>query len=308
MIIIVKSFLIMKIKRKFYRNLESVLRKFIIFQEKNKKNTYLQKAVQSAIYNTSPKGDVIFLNKNKQKYLVHTSDTISKKLFIDYNFDFKIIKKALKFLDKNNKRKTLLNVGANIGSICIKSVKEKLFNSAIVFEPAKSHFRLLVANIFINKLENKIKAHQLALSDKKKILKLSLNQKGNLGDNRILKKTSNKKNLKIEKVKSDKLDNFTSKLNKKNSLIFMDVQGHEPYVLKGGKKTIKKKIPIVLEFSPLLLDKNWIKNFELLFRNYKYFYDLHKNKSKKILNKQNLTDLFNNLKHEKNNYTDLLIV
>ena len=62
MIIIVKSFLIMKIKRKFYRNLESVLRKFIIFQEKNKKNTHLQRAVQSAIYNTSPKGDVIFLN------------------------------------------------------------------------------------------------------------------------------------------------------------------------------------------------------------------------------------------------------
>ena len=73
-----------------------------------------------------------------------------KKLFIDYNFDFKIIKKALKFLDKNHERKTLLNVGANIGSICIKSVKEKLFNSAIVFEPAKKHFRLLVANIYLN--------------------------------------------------------------------------------------------------------------------------------------------------------------
>ena len=295
-------------KKRFYRNLESLIRKFYTFQEKNKKNTYLQKAIQSAIYNTSPKGDIIFLNKKKQKYLVHTFDIISKKLFIDYNFDFEIIKKAVKFLDKNHKRETLLNIGANIGSICIKSVKEKLFNSAVVFEPAKGHFRLLMANIYINKLEDKIKAYQLALSDKKKTLKLSLNQTGNLGDNRIIKNINNKQNLKIEKVKSDKLDNFTSKLNKKNALIFMDVQGHEPYILKGGKKTIKKKIPIVLEFSPLLLDKSWLEGFSILFKNYKYFYNLHSNNKRKNFNKDNLIALFNKLKSKEKNYTDLMIV
>ena len=164
-----------------------------------------------------------------------------------------------------------------------------------------------MANIYLNKLENKIKAYNLALSDKKTILNLSLNTRGNLGDNRIVKKQNKHKSLKIEKVVSDQLDNYTSKLNKKNTLIFMDTQGYEPYIIKGGKRTMKKKIPIVIEFSPLLLDKNWIKNFSELFKNYRYFYNLHGQNNRNVLSKNNLMKLFNQLKTKEKNYTDLMI-
>ena len=303
----------MYFEKKFYYSIERLTKKFIKLYKKNSKNKDLVDSVQKAIYETSDKEKILFLNKNKQKYLVHTNDIVSKEIFINYKFDFKILKKAANLLGKNHKRETLLNIGGMIGSICIKSVKENFFKSAIVFEPAKKNFRLLMANIFINELEDKIKAYHLALSDKKALLKLVFN-KGNLGDNRILKKNNNQINLKFEKVKSDKLDNFTSKLNKNNTLIFMDVQGHESYVLKGGEKTIKKQIPIVLEFAPYLLEKNWIKNFNLLFNNYKYFYNLHNNKRKK-LNKENLNALAEEIKSKKiiNTdlyiyYTDLLIV
>ena len=293
-------------KKKFYRNIESVLKKFLIFF-KNSKNLDLQKAVQSAIYNTSENEKILFVNKGNTRFLLHSKDIVSKKIFIDYEFDYKIIKKALSLLGKKHKRKTLINIGANIGSICIKSVKEKYFNSAIVFEPEEMNFKLLMSNVLINNLENKIIAHKLALSNTKKVLKLSLNKKSNLGDNRIINKLNNQKKLKIQKVKSDKLDNFISSQNKQNTLIFMDVQGHEPYVFIGAKKTLKKKIPIVFEFSPLLLDKNWNRNFYLLYKNYKYFYDLHNGNKKRLLNKDNIISLFNKLKLEKN-YTDLMIV
>ena len=293
-------------KKKFYRNIESVLKKFFIFF-KNSKNLNLHKAVQSAIYNTSENEKILFVNKNNTRFLLHSKDIVSKKIFIDYEFDYKIIKKALSLLGKKHKRKTLINIGANIGSICIKSVKEKYFNSAIVFEPEEMNFKLLMSNVLINNLENKIIAHKLALSNTKTTLKLSLNKKSNLGDNRIINKLNNQKKLKIQKVKSDKLDNFISNHNKKNTLIFMDVQGHEPYVFMGAKKSLKKKIPIVFEFSPLLLDKNWDRNFYLLYKNYKYFYDLHDGNKKKLLNRGNILSLFNKLKLEKN-YTDLLII
>ena len=293
-------------KKKFYRNIESVLKKFLIFF-KNSKNSNLQKAVQSAIYNTSKNEKILFVNKSNTRFLLHSQDIVSKKIFIDYEFDYKIIKKALSLLGKKHKRETLINIGANIGSICIKSVKEKYFNSAIVFEPEEMNFKLLMSNVLINNLENKITVHKLALSNTKTILKLSLNKQSNLGDNRIINKLNNQKKLKIQKVKSDKLDNFISSQNKKNTLIFMDVQGHEPYVFVGAKKTLKKKIPIVFEFSPLLLDKNWNRNFYLLYKNYKYFYDLHDGNKKRLLNKENIISLFNKLKVEKN-YTDLMIV
>ena len=119
---------------------------------------------------------------------------------------------------------------------------------------------------------------------------------------------SKKKRKNAEVVKSDILDNYTYNLNKNNTLIFMDVEGHESNVFLGAKKTIKKKIPIVFEFYPALLDKNWIKNFNLVFKNYKFFYDLRNNNKKQKFNQKNLTALISKVNSIEGKHTDLMIV
>jgi len=296
----------MKIKKKYYRIIESLIKQIYKFKNSSQ-NIYIDKAFKSAIYNTSKDQKFLLINDKKNKFIVHSNDLISKSLFIDDGFDFKVLKKALKILGKKNKKQTLINVGANIGSSCIKPIKLNYFKNLIAFEPVKKHFRLLVANIYLNNLENKVEAYNLALSNKKTKLKMSLNTKANLGDNRILLKNKNYRKSKIEIVKSDILDNFTKKLNKKNALIFMDVQGHEPYVLQGAKKTAKKGIPIILEFSPHLYDNKWLKNFSPLYKNYKFFYDLNNIKKTKFT-PANIVNLFNKLKRKKDTYTDLLIL
>lgn len=293
----------MYLKKRYYRIIESAVKKFLKYKNSSN-NIALEKTIQSAIYNSSINEKVLFLNKGNNKYLVHNNDHISKLLFINGEFDFKILKKSLKYLGKKKKRKTLINIGAHIGSSCIEAIKKNYFENAIAFEPAVRNYRLLQANILINSLEDRIKAYKMAISDKKKILKLSINKKSNSGDNRILKNTY-KKNYEV--IKSETLDSFTSHLSRVNSLIFMDVQGHEPYVFKGAKKTIKKKIPIVFEFSPYLFDKNWLKYFNNLFRNYTYFYDLH-NDTRKKFTPENLMNLYKKLDAKKENYTDLLIL
>ena len=73
-------------------------------------------------------------------------------------------------------------------------------------------------------------------------------EKNNSGDYRLTKKRTG------EQVRLDLLDNFTKKMNKKNSLIFVDAQGHEPEIFIGGKKTLKKKIPIVFELMPSIMN------------------------------------------------------
>jgi len=293
----------MYLKKRYYRIVESAIKKVLNFKN-NSNNISLEKTIQSAIYYSSIKEKVLFLNKNNNKYLLHNNDHISKLLFINGEFDFKILKKALKYLGKKQKRKTLINIGAHIGSSCIEAIKKNYFEDAIAFEPAIRNYRLLQVNILLNSLENRIKACHLAISDKKKILNLSINEKANSGDNRILKYVSKKS---YEKVKSETLDRFTSHLNRKNALIFMDVQGHEPYVFKGAKNTIKKKIPIVFEFSPYLFDKNWLKYFKDLFKNYTYFYDLHDDTKVKFTS-ENIIKLYKKLDIKKENYTDLLIL
>ena len=152
---------------------------------------------------------------------------------------------------------------------------------------------------FLNEVDDKIQAYNLAISNKKANLHLGTT-KGNTGGNRILR--NKQKNTEI--VKSDILDNYTYNLNKNNSLIFIDAEGHEPNIFLGAKKTIKKKIPIVFEFYPTLLDKSWIKNYDLVFKNYRFFYNLHGKNRKEKFNKENLIALFNkvNLIEKKNHY------
>ena len=232
-----------------------------------------------------------------------SSDWISKKLFIDKSFDYRILTKAIKLLGKKNSKLTLINIGAHIGSTAIPAIKKNNFKNLIAFEPTKRNFRLLKANIFLNEIDDRVQAYNLAISNKKANLHLGTT-KGNTGGNRILR--NKQKNTEI--VKSDILDNYTYNLNKNNSLIFIDAEGHEPNIFLGAKKTIKKKIPIVFEFYPTLLDKSWIKNYDLVFKNYRFFYNLHGKNRKEKFNKENLIALFNKVNSMEKKYTDLMIV
>ena len=230
-------------------------------------------------------------------------DWISLKLFIDKSFDYSILTKAIKLLGKKHSKSTLINIGAHIGSTCIPAIKKNKFTNSIVFEPTKKTFNLLQSNIFLNEVDDKIQAYNLAISNKKSNLYLAI-KKVNVGGNLIYKK----KRKNAEVVKSDILDNYTYNLNKNNTLIFMDVEGHESNVFLGAKKTIKKKIPNVFEFYPALLDKNWIKNFNLVFKNYKFFYDLRNNNKKQKFNQKNLTALISKVNSIEGKHTDLMIV
>ena len=290
------------LKKRYYRIIESLIKKILIYKN-NSKNSALQKTIRSAIYYTTEKNEILFSNNKDIKYLLGSSDWISKKLFIDKSFDYRILTKAIKLLGKKNSKLTLINIGAHIGSTAIPAIKKNNFKNLIAFEPTKRNFRLLKANIFLNEIDDRVQAYNLAISNKKANLHLGTT-KGNTGGNRILR--NKQKNTEI--VKSDILDNYTYNLNKNNSLIFMDVEGHEPNIFLGAKKTIKKKIPIVFEFYPSLLDKSWIKNYDLVFKNYRFFYNLHGKNRKEKFNKENLIALFNKVNSMKKKYTDLMIV
>ena len=289
----------MYFKKRYYRIIESIIKKIIRFKN-NSRNIDLKRSIRSAIYYTTPKNKILFSNNNNIKYLSTSCDWISKKLFIDGDFDFKVLIKAKKLLGMKNSKSTLINVGAHIGSTCIPGIKKNFFKNCLCFEPSKRNFRLLKANIFLNEVDNKVQVYNLALSNKKDILYLGMFD-NNTGDYRILKN----KQKNAETVKSDILDNYTYNLNKNNSLVFMDVQGHEPEVFMGAKKTIRKKIPFIFEFTPSLMNKDWLKKISILFKYYNFFYDLKANKKKRF-NAIEIKKLYNYYFINKN-YTDILI-
>jgi FkbM family methyltransferase len=289
------------LKKRYYRIIESLVKKILIYKN-NSTNNYLQKTIRSGIYYTTKKNKILFSNNKNIKYLLNSSDWISLKLYVDKSFDYPILRKAVKLLGKKHSRHTLINIGAHIGSTCIPAIKESKFKNSIAFEPSKKTFNLLQANIYLNEVDDRVQTYNLAISNKKTNLYLAIKE-GNYGGNYI----SKNKQKKTEIVKSDILDNYTYNFNKNNSLIFMDAEGHEPNIFLGAKKTLKKKIPIVFEFYPDLLAKNWIKNYDLVFKNYKFFYNLRAKIKKEKFNKKNLVTLINKVNSMKGKHTDLMI-
>mgnify|MGYP001444136384 CR=1 FL=1 len=276
------------LKKRYYRVIESLIKKILIYKNNSKNNT-LQKTIRSAIYYTTEKNKILFSNNKDIKYLLGSRDWISLKLFIDKSFDYSILTKAIKLLGKKHSKSTLVNIGAHIGSTCIPAIKENKFKNSIAFEPTKKTFKLLQSNIFLNEVDDKIRAYNLAISNKKANLYLAI-KRGNVGGNYISK--NKQKNTEI--VKSDILDNYTYNLNKNNSLVIMDAQGHEAEIFMGAKKTIRKKIPFVFEFTPSLLNKDWLKKISILFKYYNFFHDLKTNKKKRF-NATEIKKLYNHL-------------
>ena len=219
---------------KIYRIIESLIKKVykISVTTNNKK---LLKTFRSASYYSLKKKKYLFTNNKKIYYVLKNHDIITRSIYIDQEFNFEVLIKSLKYL-KNNKKVYLVNIGAHVGTTLIPAIKNNLFKKFIAFEPSINNFNLLSANIFVNQIHQKGELYNLALSNKITKGYLKVFNANNSGDFRVVKKNNNTK-----KVQLNILDNFTKKLNKNNSLIFIDAQGHEPEIFLGGKKTLKKK-------------------------------------------------------------------
>ena len=154
-------------KKRCYRIFESLVKKILKIQKKSN-NENFQKMIRSALFNSElKKNKLLFSNGSGIQYLMQSSDWVSKKLYIDQSFDDKILKKAIKILKIKKFKKTLVNVGAHIGSTCIPALKKRYFKNMMAFEPSKNNFNLLAANVYINNLGNRSQLFNLAISNKK---------------------------------------------------------------------------------------------------------------------------------------------
>jgi len=148
-----------------------------------------------------------------------------------------------------------------------------LFSDALSFEPSPENFRLLEKNIYLNGLENHMRAYNIALSDEKGNLKFELSEK-NYGDNRVRESTSDgmygEKNRSVIQIEANTFDAFLEENPNINQdeikLLWMDIQGHEGRFIKGAKKFIKQhpKVPMAIEFWPYGIERSGMQKNDFL--------------------------------------------
>lgn len=263
-------------------------------------------------YELSGVADIMLANSGAEKFVVHARDEfISKGLYTSGQFDFEKFELALDACGR--KIACLVDIGANIGSICIPAVKRGLVKRAIAIEPEPTNFRLLMANIFLNDVADSIRSVNVALgAQDDTALELELCV-GNRGDHRIsvVSMPGRYDEAKRERisVKAETLDSVMDGVDLGATLVWMDTQGYEGHILCGAKHVCSQRVPMVIEFWPYGMRR--AESFLSLKQSlevYDSFYDLGATSlGPRPLTNESLDELYSSL-GEEGAFTDILVI
>ena len=204
--------------------------------------------------------------------------------FLDVNFHHKRIAKFL----INYNIETVIDIGSHKGEFLENLSKSINFNNAFTFEPQEEIFKILLQKFPDT---NKFHHNNVAVSDTVGKKKINIS---NLTSTSTLSIENNKsKYLKIKRflsndtkqekdsydVETITLDTFFKEKNLNNSLLKIDVEGHELNVLEGSKNIIKKIKYVIIERQyfksynnnfPEECDKFLTKNSFTLFKKFRF--------------------------------------
>jgi FkbM family methyltransferase len=141
-------------------------------------------------------------------------------------------------------RTTFVDVGANIGTTSILAVTRAGFERAVAFEPSPRNLPLLRANVALNRLEDRVTVVPVALGEAAATTAL-LTQGSNPGDDHVGSGDT--------VVEMRRLDDALSAAGIEPAdvgMLWIDVQGYEPFVLEGAGRYLDAPPPTVIEFWP----------------------------------------------------------
>lgn len=201
---------------------------------------------------------------------------IGQSLRTSGTFQESKIAEVSQFLAKkyNFQPKTFIDIGANIGTHLVYALKEAGYQEGFGAEPDVNNYRLLVCNVLLNGLEGRTSLFNLALSDEAGLAELELSTE-NFGDHRIRSAVdkhavtfgeNERKSYQVPKVHAGRwLDDVAH--DPKNTLIWVDTQGHEGHVFRCflGDQAHAAPQYMVAEFWPYGLERSGGKNSYLQY-------------------------------------------
>jgi FkbM family methyltransferase len=160
-------------------------------------------------------------------------DSIGFELLVDGIYE----RNTIDFLvNKVPTEAVFLDIGANIGSICLPLAKKRKDITVYSFEASKSIFENLKQNIDLNALHN-VKAYHIALSDHSQDNVAFYAPSEKFGKGSFAPVFT----LEAEYVSSQTLDSFLEEFNiTAVDFIKIDVEGFEYFVFKGAEKELSK--------------------------------------------------------------------
>ena len=216
----------------------------------------LHRAPERALTARTRHGVLSFSNKDR---------AIGRLLFTEHAFELDKIDRAVAcgvaagVLRERNEG-WLLDVGANVGSVCIPLVHRGLVSQALAFEPEPNNYAHLVRSLALNGIDaGVIRPLNAAVSSTNGTATLEL-AFTNFGDHRIRVETPTtshpecrEEDRAVITVPVHRLDDVVAAegiAREAVRLIWIDAQGHEGQVLEGAPALVGEGVPVVTEFWP----------------------------------------------------------
>lgn len=190
---------------------------------------------------------------NRKYILFPNDDAVTASLIQGWNYEgyiFHFINDNLIDLDGTD----IIDVGANNGNFTIEFADLVGDNGRVFsFEPQRIIYQQLCGNVFANGLDN-VYAYNVAIGHENGTVfveNVDYHNSGyvNFGNVHVVSSDESKQSVPIIKLDSLEYQNL--------SIIKIDVQGFESYVIKGALETIKKHRPFIF----IEIENDQLKNY-----------------------------------------------
>jgi FkbM family methyltransferase len=152
----------------------------------------------------------------------------------------------------NSPGKKFIDAGANIGYFsCLLARLAGPAGHVLAIEPEPQNLALLRKNIEINELTN-VTVLPCAVGEKSGGALLGLYKPSNRGRHSILEKNARAR-IEVPVRTLDDIVRNSGKNASTWSLVKIDVEGYEAFVIDGAKETLARVESLVMEFSPAIL-------------------------------------------------------
>ncbi|HET7900404.1 MAG TPA: FkbM family methyltransferase [Candidatus Nanopelagicales bacterium] len=207
---------------------------------------------------------VVAVESEGLRYLVSTRDrSVGRVVFLSGSYDAELIDLVVRTLEREHgegflRGRTVLDVGANIGTTVLPLLVRHGAGRGIAIEPEPGNVGLLRANVASNGLQDRVVVRQLAVSDHDGTATLEL-ATTNSGDHRVRADgaTSDgaygEKDRRTIEVPVRTLDSVLLEEGvdvADVALLWVDTQGHEGQVLAGATTLLATGVPVCLEYWP----------------------------------------------------------
>lgn len=207
----------------------------------------------------------VTVSTRQGRFTVFTRDqAIGRWLYCFREFESELVRDVARLLAGQGRLTTgsvgtVLDIGANMGITSITLLRAGVAARALAIEPDPRNFGLLERNALQNDLADRVHPRMCALSERTGTVEMELSG-SNFGDHRIrlapppdrrpeLYRESSRH---VVRVRCERLDDLADADPAFDDvgLAWIDVQGHEGHVFRGGRSFFSRDIPVVAELWP----------------------------------------------------------